>query len=101
VDKETPLRFQAFVNGGRLLALRDARQETEKASPASMGDIGRSVSATLRDLVAELPSAAAGVGVVYAHPAARVEVNFSLPLVVRNGEEGRKGLSFGVGLNFM
>jgi outer membrane protein insertion porin family len=101
VDKETPLRLQAFVNGGRLLALRDARRETEKATPMTMGDVGRSVAATLGDLVAELPSAAAGFGVVYAHPAARVEVNFSLPLVVRQGEEGRKGLSFGVGLNFM
>jgi outer membrane protein insertion porin family len=37
---------------------------------------------------------------VYAHPIARFEINFSLPLVMRAKEEGRKGLSFGVGVEF-
>ncbi|KAF2863715.1 hypothetical protein K470DRAFT_254610 [Piedraia hortae CBS 480.64] len=78
VGKDTPLRLQAFINGGRLVA--DANM--------------------LRGPV-EMPSTAAGIGLVYAHPAARVEVNFSLPLIVRAGEEGRKGLSFGVGLEFL
>ncbi|SMR46894.1 unnamed protein product [Zymoseptoria tritici ST99CH_3D1] len=95
VGRETPLRLQAFINGGRLLALRDAKQGDGK------GDVGRSVSQTLSDLTGSLPSAAAGFGLVYAHPAARVEINFSLPLVIRKGEEGRKGLSFGIGLSFL
>ena len=47
-----------------------------------------------------MPSMAAGLGVVYAHPVARFELNFSLPLVTRRGEEGRKGLQFGVGIKF-
>lgn len=98
---ETPLRFQAFINAGRLLSLRDGRPSAEKETPQSMGDVVDSVARTVRALGEELPSAAAGFGVVYAHPAARVEVNFSVPLVIRKGEEGRKGLSFGVGLNFM
>jgi len=41
------------------------------------------------------------VGLVYAHPVARFELNFSLPLVLRKGEEGRKGLQFGVGINLL
>lgn len=101
VGKETPLRLQAFVNGGRLLALRDNRSADAKDQPMSMGDVGDSISRTMNDLTASLPSIAAGVGIVYAHPAARVEVNFSLPLVIRKGEEGRKGLSFGIGLDFL
>ena len=44
---------------------------------------------------------AAGFGIVYAHPVARFELNFGLPLIMRRGEEGRKGLQFGVGLNFL
>ncbi|CAK3913027.1 probable cell surface homologous to bacterial outer membrane s [Lecanosticta acicola] len=101
VGKETPLRLQAFINGGRLLPLRDMRQGEAKDSPMSMNDVGNGLSRSFSDLTSSLPSAAAGFGLVYAHPAARVEINFSLPLVIRKGEEGRKGLSFGVGLNFL
>jgi len=48
-----------------------------------------------------LPSMSAGVGIVYAMPVARFELNFTLPLVVRRGEEARKGISVGVGLSFL
>ncbi|KAK5128546.1 hypothetical protein LTR85_003217 [Meristemomyces frigidus] len=99
VGKDTPLRLQAFINGGRLLALSDAREgNTEKASSRDAAD---SVMSAVSALTQELPSCAAGVGLVYAHPAARFELNFSLPLVIRKGEEGRKGFSFGVGINFL
>ncbi|CRK18227.1 hypothetical protein BN1723_011543 [Verticillium longisporum] len=47
------------------------------------------------------PSVAAGMGLVYAHPVARFELNFSLPLVVRRGEVGTKGVQVGVGINFL
>lgn len=97
MGKETPLRLQAFVNGGRLLALRDTRQ----GEAMSSSDVAGSVKQTVAQLTNGLPSCAAGVGLVYAHPAARFEVNFSLPLVLRRGEEGRKGVSFGVGLTFL
>jgi outer membrane protein insertion porin family len=59
------------------------------------------VYSTVAHLGDGIPSMAAGVGVVYAHPVARFELNFSLPLVLRRGEEGRKGLQFGVGINFL
>lgn len=101
VGKETPLRFQTFINGGRLLALKDSRGSQERERPMNAGDVSGSVAQTLAELGNGLPSTAAGFGLVYAHPAARFEVNFSLPLVLRRGEEGRKGVSFGVGLSFL
>ena len=99
--KDTPLRLQAFINGGRLLALRDTRSGDAKSDAMSSGDVANSVARTVGELANGLPSCAAGFGLVYAHPAARFEVNFSLPLVMRRGEEGRKGISFGVGLTFL
>jgi outer membrane protein insertion porin family len=56
---------------------------------------------TISDLQNGLPSISAGVGIVYALPVARFELNFSLPLVLRKGEEGRKGLQLGIGINFL
>jgi outer membrane protein insertion porin family len=38
---------------------------------------------------------------VYAHPVARFELNFALPVVKRAEEKGRKGLQFGVGISFL
>lgn len=102
VGKDTPLRLQAFINGGRLLALKDPRaSDSANVNPGANTDSTGNVMSTVGALTQELPSCAAGVGLVYAHPAARFELNFSLPLVVRKGEEGRKGFSFGVGINFL
>ncbi|KAI9830561.1 MAG: hypothetical protein M1826_004587 [Phylliscum demangeonii] len=100
---QSPLRLQAFVNAGRLLALTPAAdgQPAVGVEPA-MPDVRRALSTAVARLFdGSLPSTAAGVGLVYVHPVARFEVNFSLPLVLRRGEEGRKGLSFGVGINFL
>jgi len=99
MGKDTPLRFQTFINAGRLLSLKDTRQDKDQAM--SSNDVQSSFKQTVDELSNGLPSTAAGFGLVYAHPAARFEVNFSLPLVMRKGEEGRKGLSFGVGLSFL
>ncbi|EFQ88473.1 hypothetical protein CFE70_009853 [Pyrenophora teres f. teres 0-1] len=101
VGKETPLRLQAFINGGRLVALKNPNSKKEDGSFGSSSDVSSAIQKSFSALTAELPSAAAGVGLVYAHPAARFEVNFSLPLVMRAKEEGRKGLSFGVGIEFL
>lgn len=97
VGAEKPLRLQAFVNGGRLLSLRTS----EKTSPATSGEVQNAMISTLGELQNGLPSVAAGLGIVYAHPVARFELNFSLPLVLRKGEEGRKGLQLGIGINFL
>ena len=99
VGADKPFRLQAFVSGGRLLALPSVPTPGKDDGP------GRKFQDTVTAAVAELgnglPSTAAGLGLVYAHPAARFELNFSLPLVQRKGEEGRKGLQFGVGINML
>ncbi|GAM84097.1 hypothetical protein ANO11243_020890 [Dothideomycetidae sp. 11243] len=99
LGKETPLRIQAFLNGGRLLALKDLAKEKDRSMTSQ--EVAGSVKSTIQELRNGLPSCSAGLGLVYAHPVARFELNFSLPLVIRKGEEGRKGLSFGVGIDFM
>lgn len=97
VGKDKPLRFQAFVNGGRLLAIRN----TDQDGPLTSGQVKQGVSDAITELGNGLPSVSAGVGLVYAHPVARFELNFSLPLVIRKHEEARKGVSFGIGINFL
>ncbi|KAL4793782.1 surface antigen-domain-containing protein [Aspergillus venezuelensis] len=96
VGAEKPIRLQAFINGGRLLPLRTA----DKKAPTTSTEVKEAMSSTVSELRNGLPSVAAGVGLVYAHPAARFELNVSLPLVQRKGEEGRKGLQLGIGINF-
>ncbi|OAR01273.1 hypothetical protein LLEC1_04439, partial [Akanthomyces lecanii] len=100
------LRLQVFANGGRLVALKSAsKSKGDEAGATSSGLSASAVRDGMLDAVGELlngaPSAAAGVGLVYAHPVARFELNFSLPLVLRKGEVGTKGLQLGVGINLM
>lgn len=104
VGKDVPLRLQLFMNGGRLLGLQDPRSATEKNASSGLlspADMRSSVRDAVTELGREMPSIAAGLGVVYAMPVARFELNFSLPLVVRKDEEARKGLSLGVGISFL
>lgn len=101
---ESPLRLQLFANGGRLVALEhraSAREKESKGLAMSPRAVRSSMTRALGELANGLPSVAAGFGLVYAHPVARFELNFSLPLVQRRGEQGRKGLSVGVGINFL
>ena len=95
LGRESPLRLQAFVTGGRLLALKQSEKEGRS------GSVRENVYSTIAELGNGLPSIAGGVGLVYAHPAARLELNFSLPLVMRKGEDARKGIQLGIGLEFL
>ena len=98
IGKDQPLRFQLFANAGRLLPLKDSKGKGKaEDSKSAQKDFYASV-AQLGD---GLPSTAVGAGIVYAHPVARFELNFSLPLIMRRGEDSRKGLQFGVGINFL
>ena len=99
VGVDRPFRFQAFVNGGRLLALKGSG--TDEKGEMSRESIRKIVSSTIQELGNGLPSLAAGVGLVYAHPVARFELNFTLPLVLRRGEDARKGVQFGIGINML
>ena len=96
VSIDKPFRFQAFVNGGRLLALKKPEKDGTESQK-----IRQTLSSTIAEMGNGLPSMAAGFGLVYAHPVARFELNFSLPLVLRKGEDGRKGLQFGIGINML
>ena len=97
VGADRPFRIQAFLNGGRLLALKHPKKGVEMDSTA----VQEIVYSTVAELASGLPSMAAGIGLVYAHPVARFELNFSLPLVLRQREDARKGLQFGIGLNLL
>lgn len=101
---DSPLRFQIFANGGRLIPLeskKGARETESKGLAMTGGQVRNGMVRAFSELTNGLPSVAAGFGLVYAHPVARFELNFSLPLVIRRGEQARKGLSVGVGINFM
>lgn len=99
----SPLRLQLFANGGRLVALKNMRRTKDEGGRLTMdhATVTSGVASAIGELANGLPSIAAGVGLVYAHPVARFELNFSLPLVSRKGEEGRKGLQVGVGISFL
>ncbi|KAL8420350.1 hypothetical protein RB594_003222 [Gaeumannomyces avenae] len=101
---ESPLRLQLFANGGRLVGIKNKGGKAKEAGAGagmSQGAVVRGLQSAVAEVFNGLPSLAAGVGLVYAHPVARFELNFSLPLVMRRGEEGRKGLQVGVGINFL
>ena len=101
VGADKPFRLQAFLNGGRLLALKKSPSNDGRDGSMDTESVRKSISSTIAELGNGLPSMAAGIGLVYAHPVARFELNFSLPVVLRRGEEGRKGLQFGVGINLL
>jgi outer membrane protein insertion porin family len=104
---DSPLRLQLFANAGRLVAVSSKGKGKGKGKEGREGlamdsaTVFRSVQSAIGELTNGPPSMAAGIGLVYAHPVARFELNFSLPLVLRRGEEGRKGLQVGVGINFL
>ncbi|KAK9453492.1 surface antigen-domain-containing protein [Dipodascopsis uninucleata] len=83
VSRESPLRLHFFANGGSLLGI-------DRADPKS----------TLIELL-QKPSVSAGVGLIYRHPVARFELNFTLPIAVRSSEFPRKGFQFGIGLSYL
>ena len=99
---DSSLRFQVFANGGRLVAVRSKGKA--KATPGGgmeSGEAWGGMVNAVRELGNGLPSVAAGCGLVYAHPMARFELNFSLPLVLRKGEQATKGIQVGVGISFL
>ena len=105
VGADRPLRIQAFINSGRLLAMQSSASSSSSEKDSAMGDISSSVGdrllGTVKELGNGLPSTAAGLGLVYGHSVARFELNFTLPLVMRSGEDARKGLQLGIGISML
>jgi len=58
------------------------------------------VGATFTELW-KRPSVGVGVGLIYRTGIGRVELNFGVPLVMRQGDWNRKGFQFGVGVEFV
>lgn len=83
VDASKPFRLQLFANAGGLSNL---------TSPNPCG--------TYKSILSK-PCISTGLGLVYATPAARFELNFTLPIATTEKDIGRKGLQFGAGIDFM
>ncbi|GAP91430.2 putative sorting assembly machinery 50 kda subunit [Rosellinia necatrix] len=105
VGPDSPFRIQLFANGGRSVAMKNMNKskghDTASERRMTATSVLNGMFSATKEVGTGLPSIAAGVGLVYAHPVARFELNFSLPLVTRQGEESRKGLQVGVGINFL
>lgn len=101
---DKPIRFKIYCNGGRLLSWTRKGTKGVSDGGSHSSDNGVDIPDAIRRLVghgAGWPSTAAGIGLVYAHSIARVELNFGVPVVMRAGERPRKGFQFGVGVNVM
>ena len=55
---------------------------------------------TLSELL-KRPSVGVGIGLIYRTPIGRLELNFGIPVTMRQGDWARKGFQFGIGVEFM
>lgn len=83
-NTDWPLKLHTFLNAGQLAQAAP----TAGLAPASY-----------RELLE--PSASAGIGVLFQQGPVRLELNFGLPLLARRFDGARKGLQFGIGLEFL
>ncbi|EKM75679.1 hypothetical protein AGABI1DRAFT_116270 [Agaricus bisporus var. burnettii JB137-S8] len=83
-----PVKLHAWVNAGRLEGINRTIPPKEA--------LGQT-----RDSLLQLPSVAAGIGLIYRFDPIRVELNFGLPLVASTHEKGKRGLQVGMGLEFL
>ncbi|KAH7882451.1 surface antigen-domain-containing protein [Phlebopus sp. FC_14] len=82
--REWPVKLHGWVNAGRVQGVGE----------------GAALSQTLHHAIIH-PSISVGLGLVYRFDPARVELNFGLPIVAAKGETLRRGVSVGVGLEFL
>ncbi|KAG1122926.1 hypothetical protein G6F42_011024 [Rhizopus arrhizus] len=78
------LRAHAFVNAGTNVPWKSGTslQDTKQALTQS-------------------PSISAGLGLIYRHSIARIELNYCVPLTAARGDQIKRGLQLGIGLNFL
>lgn len=80
-----PLRAHAFVNAGTNIPWNKRASSLQSTAEA----LSRS------------PSTSVGLGLIYRHSIARIELNYCIPLTAAKGDQLRRGLQFGIGLNFL
>ncbi|CAO3631391.1 unnamed protein product [Mucor fragilis] len=78
------LRAHAFVNAGTNVPWKS----------------GTSLQDTKQALI-QSPSISAGLGLIYRHSIARIELNYCVPLTAARGDQIKRGLQLGIGLNFL
>ncbi|KAI3626661.1 hypothetical protein CBS14141_000662 [Malassezia furfur] len=79
-----PLKLHAFANAGQLTQA----QSYLPGTPASYTELLQ-------------PSASMGLGLLFQQGPVRLELNFGLPVLARRSDGTRKGLQFGIGLEFL
>ncbi|KAG0682389.1 hypothetical protein C6P41_003789 [Kluyveromyces marxianus] len=85
---DSNFRLHAFFNGGRLIN----REYNGSSSSMNM------------DLVREMlsqHSCSTGFGIVFRHPVARFELNFTVPITAHASDATRKGFQYGIGISFL
>ncbi|KAI8969029.1 surface antigen-domain-containing protein [Mycotypha africana] len=79
-----PIRAHLFVNAGTNIP--------QKSGTASQSTMERLIKS---------PSIAIGFGMIYRHSIARMELNYCIPLTAAKNDQVKRGLQFGIGLNFL
>ncbi|KAI8388157.1 surface antigen-domain-containing protein [Radiomyces spectabilis] len=79
-----PLRAHAFINAGTLVPWKTTTNAQD----------------TMRSLT-QSPSISVGLGLIYRHSIARIELNYCIPLTAARGDHVKRGLQLGLGLNFL
>ncbi|KAL7425148.1 hypothetical protein Q5752_000836 [Cryptotrichosporon argae] len=79
-----PLKLHSFLNLGKVVSYDQTRSFADNVTR-----------------MYDRPAVSAGIGLLYRFDPLRVEVNFAFPLVARKGERLARGLSVGVGVEFL
>ncbi|GME87338.1 hypothetical protein B5S29_g4560 [[Candida] boidinii] len=86
LSKDSNFKFHSFINTGKSISLDNGEDVFKKL--------------ILFNKYSGL-SCTAGIGLIFAHPMARFELNIGVPILKNPGDDIRKGLQYGIGLSFM
>ncbi|OZJ05399.1 hypothetical protein BZG36_01989 [Bifiguratus adelaidae] len=100
-EKGWPVFLHGWLNAGTgVLSADRAKFSTESATdvPSNLPSIPASI---IQSLTNTSPTVTAGLGLVYRHQIARIELNFCLPLQISRGDLVKCGWQLGLGMNFL
>lgn len=80
---DSNFRLHLFFNGGRLINRNNAN-----------------TTDTLMQMLSQ-HSLSTGFGLVFRHPVARFELNFTVPITAHTSDATRKGFQYGIGISFL